>query len=204
MNGRNTATVWLQFDGEPLIDWRRKDSNWPRETVNFAKSTEYQVCFVGDTLPKAYCANADEYRYANGGAGVMVIGSHRSKSIDLPVYGVDIPSLGVRAVISDNFHQWTVSVELPRPVDLSQFKDVMSMDRQDPSYCYGFEGRWVYPSPEESPTIWTTRMSSTYDIYAVFMSIAHQLRTGKVTSSDSQKITEAVIELSRDNLKGMK
>lgn len=174
-----TGQKWLEFQGISLLSWRREDSNWPPEGMSFKKATEDQVCFVGDTLPKAYCDNIDEYRWANGGEGVQVIGSHRSKSCYLPVYGLDIPSLGVRAVLSNNFHVWSVSIELPRAVDLSMFKDRMSTEPCDPMYCYGFENRWVYNTPEHNPCVFTVQMGSRYDIYALFMSIAHQLRATK-------------------------
>lgn len=147
--------------------------------MNFKKATEGQVCFVGDTLPKAYCTSKEEYRFAVDGMGVQVIGSHRSKSCDLPVYGLDIPHLGVRAVLSDNFHGWVVSVETPKPVDLSMFDSRMSDKPCVPMYCSGFEDRWVYGTRAHNPCVFTVEMWSQYDIYAMFMTIAHQLRTAK-------------------------
>lgn len=173
------AQKWLVFQGPSLLSWRREESNWPREGMSYKGATEDQVCFVGDTLPKAYCTNFDEYRWANGGEGVQVIGSHCSKSCDLPVYGLDIPHLGVRAVISNNFHVWSVSIELPRAVDLSAFADRMTKEPCDSIYCYGFDARWVYNTPAFNPCIFTVQMSSRYDIYAMFLSIAHQLRATK-------------------------
>lgn len=173
------AQKWLVFQGPSLLSWRREDSNWPDDKMLYKGATESQVCFVGDTLPKAYCTNIDEYRWANGGEGVQVIGGHRSKSCDLPVYGLDIPHLGVRAVLSDNFHGWVVSVETPKPVDLSMFVGRMSDKPCNPMYCSGFESRWVYGPPSLNPCVFTVEMWSQYDVYAMFLSIAHQLRATK-------------------------
>lgn len=173
------AQKWLVFQGSTLLSWRREDSNWPEEGMTFKGATEDQVCFVGDTLPKAYCTNRDEYRFAAQGMGVQVIGSHRSKSCNLPVYGLDIPHLGVRAVLSNNFHVWVLSLELPRPVDLSMFEGRMSTTPCVPMYCSGFAEHWVYNTPAYNPCVFTVEMMSRYDIYALFMSIAHQLRATK-------------------------
>lgn len=168
----------LVFSGPSLLSWRQVDSNWPEEGKTFKKATEGQVCFVGDTLPKAYCTRREEYRYAVDGLGVQVIGGHRSKSCDLPVYGLDIPHLGVRAVLSDNFHGWVVSVETPKLVDLSMMEGRMSTKPCDPMYCSGFRGDWVLGAYENIETrAFTVEMWSQYDVYALFMTIAHQLRT---------------------------
>ena len=170
---------WLVFKGQSLSSWRRDDSNWPGENMKFKGAVEDQVCFVGDTLPKAYCTTSDEYSFASQGDGIQVVGSHRSKSCDLPVYGLDIPHLGVRAVLSNNFHGWVVSVELPRAVDLSMFDGMMSKEPCNPMYCSGFTHGWVYGPRSLNPSVFTVEMGSRYDIYAMFLSIAHQLRATK-------------------------
>lgn len=173
-----TAQKWLVFSGPSLLSWRRGD-NWPGDEMLYKKATEDQVCFVGDTLPRAYCTNIDEYRWASQGEGVMVIGSHRSKSCDLPVYGLDIPHLGMRAVLSNNFHGWVVSVETPSPVDMSMFANKMSTEPCNPIYCSGFDTRWVMGPPGLDQCVFTATMGLSHDIYAMFLIIAHQLRTKK-------------------------
>jgi hypothetical protein len=169
----------LAFQGSSLLNWRRDEGNWPDKKMYYYNATADQVCFVGDTLPKAWCDTIDEYRWANGNEGVQVIGLHTSKSCHLPVYGLDIPTLGVRAVLSYNFHQWTVSLELPRAVDLSMFKDRMTAEALSPIYCYGFSDSWVKGPYTPDALLFTVQMWSQHDIYAMFMFITHQLRAAK-------------------------
>lgn len=173
-----TAPKWLVFNGPSLLSWRRVESNWPQDEMLWKKATEDQVCFVGDTLPKAYSVNIDERLFASE-YGIQVIGGHTSKSCDLPVYGVDIPSIGVRAVLSNNFYGWAVSLEIPRVVDLSMFDDRVSKEAIDPLYCSGFEGRWVKGPRSVDPCAFTTQVWSQHDLYAMFLSISHQVRTGR-------------------------
>ena len=65
----------------------------------------------------------------------FVVGTHRSKSIELPVILLEAPTLGLRVWIRDNFHNWAVTIEseMPRVWDLSQ------MDVKGVFECY-FEG----------------------------------------------------------------
>lgn len=170
-------TRWLDFSGIPLLQWRRDESNWPDDKMLYKGATEGQVCFVGDTLPRAYCNTREDYKFAQEGMGVRVIGGHTSKSCYLPVYGLDIPHLGVRSVMSNNFYRWVVSIDLPRPVDLSMFDDRMSTEACNPLYCSGFDARWVLGPKSHYPMAFTVEMGSREDIYAMFLFINHALRT---------------------------
>lgn len=174
-----TTKTRLDFKGESLLSWCREDSNWPDEKMLYKKATEHQVMFVRDTLPKAYVSTQEEYNFATEDLGTQVIGTHISKSCDLPVYGLDIPSLGVRAVLSNNFYGWVVSIESPKPVDMSMFEGRISQEPCKPIYCSGFKEQWVLGTPAQNPCVFTVEMWSEYDLYALFMRLSHQLRAAK-------------------------
>ena len=40
----------------------------------------------------------------------FVIGEHSSKSVNLPVYSLERPDLGLQIVMRDNYHDWNISV----------------------------------------------------------------------------------------------
>lgn len=168
----------LKFTGVPLLEWCRTDGSWPDDGKLFKNATVEQACFVRDKLPCAFALDRSEYERHQGGDGTVVIGTHRSKSCVLPVYGLDIKSLGVRAVMRNNFHNWVVSITMPRQVDLAMFK-AQGARLDEPVnavYCEGFEGRWVLGSYDHDPCAFTIELNDSYALYALFMTIAHQLR----------------------------
>jgi len=144
----------------------------------FKNATVEQVCFVRDKLPCAFALDRSEYERHQGGDGTIVIGTHRSKSCVLPVYGLDIKSLGVRAVMRNNFHNWVVSITMPRPVDLSAFKTqgARLSEAINHVYCEGFQDRHVLGSYDQDRCAFTVELHDNYGLYAMYMMIAHQLR----------------------------
>ncbi len=66
---------------------------------------------------------------------VAVIGSHRSKSIDLPVVRLEGP--GLRIYLRDNFMNWAVSVDSDTPRNWDQSN--MKLDAVHECYFEGFE-----------------------------------------------------------------
>lgn len=93
--------------GEPLIDWCRREGSWPEEKMIYAGALKAQVLFFRDVIPRFF--STGEQR-----AQTRIIGTHRSKSIDCPVYLIE--GFGVRVVARDNFHDWNLSVVSERPV----------------------------------------------------------------------------------------
>ena len=172
----------ISFDGEALLAWCRGD-NWPAATMIYESAVKRQVMFMRDTLPYAFTIDGEEYhRHASAteDAGTVVASTHRSKSCVLPVYGIDVRSLGLRAVVRGNFHNWMVSVEAPRPLDLAMFAHSTDLsNRIDSCYCEGFREEWVLGPHAKNPRAFTVEMNGEHDVYALFLSMAHQLRGAK-------------------------
>lgn len=172
------SSAQLEFSGAPLLEWCRTDGSWPDDGMAYKGAMVDQVCFVRDKLPCAFAQDRSEYSHHQSGDGTAVIGTHRSKSCVLPVYGLDIKSLGVKAVMRNNFYNWVVSITMPRQVDLAMFK-AQGARLDEPVnavYCEGFEGRWVLGSYDHDPCAFTIELNDSYALYALFMTIAHQLR----------------------------
>ena len=172
----------LEFSGPALLAWCRGD-NWPAKEMLYANATVHQVLFVRDTLPSAFAKDREEYRAHSSDLdrpATMVVATHRSKSCNLPVYGLAIASLGVRAVLRGNFHDWKVSIDAPAPVDLSAFASRTNLAEQiNPVYCEGFDESLVLGPHATSPRRFTVSIGDEYDVYALFLTMAHQLRAGR-------------------------
>ena len=75
-----------------------------------------------------------------------VIGTHRSKSIELPVVEYSRPDLGLRLVVRGNFHDYKLSVESERPIeaDFTGLFDVDDSDYLSPTLFEGFPKDRIY------------------------------------------------------------
>jgi hypothetical protein len=72
-----------------------------------------QMMFLRDELQGLIGVGLD---YPENGEIAKVISTHRSKSIVLPVVQYERPELGLRFTVRNNFYNWKLSVEAPRPV----------------------------------------------------------------------------------------
>lgn len=100
----------------------------------------------------AFLAKLSEFLFPNGAKRercAAVIGTHRSKSIELPV--VEFHLENARIVMRDNFYDWKVSVQIDEPVDIdvigSSFVDLFDpKDEHSSCYCEGFSEYDVFGS----------------------------------------------------------
>lgn len=157
----------LKFSGPTLLEWRK--------TGNMSPGSAHQVGFVGDNLPIACSIDRDEYTMIR--ERVRIVGQHTSKSVSLPVFGIEIPHLGLSAVLSNNFCDWTVSVAIPRGVDITSMRYFVFMDALDSTLCPGFEDGWVRGAYSPTATEWTVQTINTEAaVFALFHTICTQLR----------------------------
>lgn len=131
----------------PLREWCL--ANRPADEMLWRGGAIEQITFVRDSL-NALVQSGIDYEDAND---VMVISTHRSKSIALPVYELARPDLGVRLILRDNFYNWKLSVISERPVavDLSGLcytsppvDPEYTGDKLNPVYFEGFPESLVF------------------------------------------------------------
>lgn len=81
---------------------------------------------------------------------LFVVGTHHSKGIDLPVLLIDVPLVGLRIWVRDNFNNYAVSVESTHPLSYTQY--AIDFSDVDSVYFEGFEeaGAPVYPVSTET------------------------------------------------------
>jgi hypothetical protein len=97
-------------------------AHMPAETMLWKKAFTQQVLFVRDELVRAFFKDCRE-ETANP---VLVVGTHVSKSILLPIY--QLRRDGLVITLRDNYHDWCVSVQSDRtfylnslfPADLNE------------------------------------------------------------------------------------
>lgn len=126
------------------------------DTLRYKIAAEEQMIFVRDTicfgLLKTDC---------------FVISTHRSKSIELPVYEINFN--GITAIVRENFYGWVVSLKSKNPILLDN--ELIQKDECDtvhPCYCEGFYKEWCYPTYKDGCTECTFRVSSDYKMWTLF------------------------------------
>lgn len=128
----------------------------------------HQLLFMRDTLPRIWCATNEEHRSFFEGKGANLIGTHRSKSIQLPVGEIVHPSGRVTCVIRGNFHNWMVSIEATGKVT-GKFGRLFDPSHETSSYyCEGFPESRVYGSYDKYMHKFTVCLYSEYDVATLF------------------------------------
>lgn len=107
------------------------------------------------------------------------VSEHRSKSIDLPVYGFVMDN-GIVIVARENFYGWKVSVKSPRPLPVGYLPtDIMERygvydgnceDNNKIHSCYleGFKKEWAYDAynpKDDKQTEFTIGVYGDYNFY---------------------------------------
>lgn len=106
-----------------------------------------------------------------------VIGTHLSKSIELPVVQWTRPDLGVTFTMRDNFHDYKLSVSSDRPIDDPVFPALFNTAPPiDPAYtgnpladCYfeGFPSVLVYGYQSQNQRVWSASIGGSHAAYMV-------------------------------------
>lgn len=144
------------------------------------------------------------------GVPVFHIGTHRSKSIELPVYGFVMRN-GTAVIARDNFHNIKVSVVPPKalpkkclPLDL--ITDGLSSDIHD-CYLEGFKKEWAYGRYEPGKKGgFTVEVYEKYDFYVLMYCIGGAFGDMKIPEARRKRsvasIAESISKIYRANKVG--
>jgi hypothetical protein len=156
----------------PLQEWFM--ANLPNDEMLWKKGMERQVIFIRDTITKAFPLKSyEEFKAFKD--SIMVISTHTSKSISLPVY--ELNWKGFIFVLRYNFYDWKVSCDCPMLLDID-FKslNLFKVDAViNPVYCEGFSEFWVYDSYQNNKQKFTVEIQSYYDLYCFFKILTHRI-----------------------------
>lgn len=133
---------------ERLNDWW--SNNKPDENLIYKNGLSEQCVFVRDTLMRdLFLRIASDYRSDktfDERSEILdnfipsVIGTHRSKSVLLPVMEMDLSKIGLKIVLRYNFYDWCISVESENEVDC----DFMGLITDQKGYFEGFPTDRIY------------------------------------------------------------
>lgn len=130
---------------------------------NMKGSLENQIMFVRYKLPELLFSSYEEAQKHQ----TVVIASHRSKSITLPVYQITLPG-DIVITLRNNFHDWKISISSPKDVEI----DVMGLFDPEKTFssCYfeGFPEHLVYGSYAANKKQFSFELSNQYDVYTFF------------------------------------
>lgn len=165
---RNYYETHLPVD---VTAWMRV--NKPKETLIYANGLQEQVCFVRDTLNSLFRSTYTEC----DNHPPLVISTHYSKSVKLPVFQIDLEKYGIEIILRCNFYDWKVSVKSDKPLDF----DYMGLfnPAKEISYlcCEGFPRDKVYGSYSQNHSQFTIEIVSRYDLYTFFFLLRNYLNS---------------------------
>ena len=145
--------------------------NEPNENLIYAKGLSDQVCFVRDTLCQLLTSTYEEWC----DNPPLVISTHYSKSVKLPVFQINLEKYGIEVVLRYNFYDWKVSVKSEKPLDFDCMGLFNPTEKISYIYCEGFPKDKVYGSYEQNHSQFTIEIISRYDLYTFFFLLKNYL-----------------------------
>ncbi len=145
--------------------------NKPDENLIYAKGLGDQVCFVCDTLCQPLRSTYEEWR----DNPPLVISTHYSKSVKLPVFQINLEKYGIEMVLRYNFYDWKISVKSDKPLDFDYMGLFNPTEEISYLYCEGFPRDKVYGSYEQSHSQFTIEIGSYYDLYTFIILLKNYL-----------------------------
>lgn len=148
--------------------------NEPDEKLLYKKGCGRQVVLIRDTIYRNLFFDK-EYPYLNDSFNEesmkiyedfqpLVISTHRSKSVILPVMEMKLKRVGVNLVLRDNFYNWNVSVESENDIECD-FKNIFTDDRYGYCYCEGFPKERIYGMYKDNHKNFTCCIGDDYKLF---------------------------------------
>ena len=145
--------------------------NEPDENLIYAKGLGDQVCFVRDRLCQLLRSTYEEWR----DNPPLVISTHYSKSVKLPVFQINLEKYGIEMVLRYNFYDWKISVKSDKPLNFDYMGLFNPTEEISYLYCEGFPRDKVYGSYEQSHSQFTIEIGSHYDLYTFIFLLKNYL-----------------------------
>lgn len=149
--------------------------NMPKEQMVYREAANAQIVFFRDECREMFDKNLEL---------VEVVSTHRSKSIDLPVYHYKLKN-GIEMIVRDNFHGVKVSVYSPIALDFPEmlFTDGIT-EPVLPVYCEGFEKAWVFDTHRNNKKLFTVGLESRKYFSIMMFLLKSQLyeKRGKIST----------------------
>lgn len=145
--------------------------NEPNKNLIYAKSLRNQVCFVRDLLCQLLSSTYEEWC----DNPPLVISTHYSKSVKLPVFQINLEKYGIEMVLRCNFYDWKISVKSDRPLDFDYMGLFNPTEEISYLYCEGFPKEKVYGCYEQNHSMFTIEFCSDYNLYTFIFLLKNYL-----------------------------
>lgn len=145
--------------------------NKPDKNLIYAKGLEDQVRFVRGPLCHMLRSTYEEWH----DNPPLVISTHYSKSVKLPVFQINLEKYGIEMVLRYNFYDWKISVKSDKPLDFDYMGLFNPKEEIASVYCEGFPKDKVYVSYEQSHSQFTIEIGSHYDLYTFIFLLKNYL-----------------------------
>ncbi|MFW6016830.1 MAG: hypothetical protein ACOCRK_10365 [bacterium] len=153
----------------------------PKDSMIYKDYFYDQICFIKDKISYLFheIINPDSliFDIDKVTERFVVISTHISKSIELPVVLLDLEDLlGLQFIIRNNFHDWKVSVLSDMEINLN-FGDLFLTDFNiNPIYCEGFHDCIVFNSYKENNKMFTLELDNNYKLYTFLFMVTNHIR----------------------------
>ena len=145
--------------------------NEPDKNLIYAKGLGDQVCFVRDRLCQLLRSTYEEWC----DNPPLVISTHYSKSVKLPVFQINLEKYGIEMVLRYNFYDWKISVKSDKPLDFDYMGLFNPTEEISYFYCEGFPKDKVYGSYDQSHSQFTIEIGSHYNLYTFIFLLKNYL-----------------------------
>ena len=145
--------------------------NEPDSKLIYRDRLGAQIVFVRDDLGDILCDSSDEYMEFDP----LVIATHKSKSVLLPIYQLNTWICGLELVIKYNFSDWAVSVKADKPIIITP-GGLFNPSEKVPWYVTdGIPEDKVYSTYAENQQAFTFSVRSHYKLYTLVHLIKQSL-----------------------------
>lgn len=145
--------------------------NKPDSNLLYGYGLGMQLCFVRDVINPLLRPSYKEQEKNLP----LVISTHRSKSVVLPVYQIKLEKYGIEIILRNNFYDWKVSIKSVKPLNYDFMGLFDPKEEVNDACCEGFPKEKIYGSFEKNPSQFTIALDSNYELYTFFYLLKHYL-----------------------------
>jgi hypothetical protein len=157
-----------RLTGKSIIAWSAERE--PPLDALWRDAYHRQMSFVLHDLPRAW-RSAPTVEVLDT---ILAVGFHRAKGIDLPIYQIDLPTLGITAMLRGDLHRWTVAVkrEHATPIDSAGLFDQERVAQ--PWESVGIDTGWRFGSYAANPARFTAIVTTDFQVYTLLHMLVHK------------------------------
>ena len=153
---------------ETLTHWWR--SNIPDDNLIYKDGLKDQCLFVRKLMQDLFLEAETNYSSKEWDEQSkildkfepVVVGTHRSKSVRLPVMEICLPKLGLNIILRYNFYDWCISVESEQEVNC----DFMGLVTDQKGYFEGFPNERIYERySDNNKKRFNVVLNNDYEVY---------------------------------------